>query len=71
MLLKFQKMAGASETRNWLEGLVRDGSLGWLMGRRSPFDDEFGDMGASVAAGRNWMVELSPIANIVVGRFSR
>lgn len=71
MLLNNQKMAGPSEARNWLEGLVRDGSLGRWMGRRSPFDDEFVDAGTSAAAGKNWMVELSPIANIVVRRCSK
>ncbi|KAI6683405.1 hypothetical protein NL676_029318 [Syzygium grande] len=63
VLLNVQEMTGASGTRNWLEG--------WWMGRRSPFDDESGDTGTSAAAGRNWVVELSPIANIVVRRCSK
>lgn len=61
----------SSKTRNMLEGLVREGSFKWLLGSRSSFDDEFEEMGRSPSAGRNWIQELSPLANIVVRRCSK
>lgn len=61
----------SSKTRNMLEGLVREGSFKWLLGSRSSFDDEFEEMGRSPLAGRNWIQELSPLANIVVRRCSK
>lgn len=54
-----------------LEGLVREGSFKWLLGSRSSFDDEFEEMERSPSAGRNWIQELSPLANIVVRRCSK
>ncbi|XP_010264087.1 PREDICTED: uncharacterized protein LOC104602177 [Nelumbo nucifera] len=60
-----------SKTRNMLEGLVREGSFKWLLGNRSPFDEEFEEMSKSPSARTNWMPELSPIANVVVRRCSR
>ncbi|KAJ7975133.1 Plant protein of unknown function (DUF639) [Quillaja saponaria] len=64
-------MAVASKTRNMLEGLVREGSLKWLLGKRGSFDKEFEEMERSPSAPRNWIAELSPIANIVVFRCSK
>lgn len=64
-------MAMASKTRNMLENLVREGSFKWLLGNRSPFDEELEEMGSSPSAQTNWMPELSPIANIVVRRCSK
>lgn len=64
-------MAMVSKTRNMIEGLVRDGSFKWLIKNRSPFDDEFEEMGRSPSAGRSWMPELSPVANAVVRRCSK
>nr|XP_048330885.1 uncharacterized protein LOC107418779 isoform X1 [Ziziphus jujuba var. spinosa] len=64
-------MAMANKTRNLLENLVREGSFKWLIGNRSPFDDEFEEMGRSPSAPWNWIQELSPIANIVVRRCSK
>ncbi|KAL4633194.1 hypothetical protein ACB092_04G104600 [Castanea dentata] len=64
-------MAVASKTRIMLEGLVREGSFKWLLGRRSSFDEEFEEMGRSPSAQRNWIPELSPVANIVIRRCSK
>ncbi|KAH9778706.1 Heat-inducible transcription repressor [Citrus sinensis] len=64
-------MEVSSRTRNMLEGLVREGSFKWLLGSRSSFDDEFEEMERSPSAGRNWIQELSPLANIVVRRCSK
>ncbi|KAK4280800.1 hypothetical protein QN277_012374 [Acacia crassicarpa] len=64
-------MAGASKPRNLLEGLVRDGSFKWLLGRRSSFDVDFEEIETSPSAGGNWIPELSSIANIVVRRCSK
>ncbi|PON94511.1 hypothetical protein TorRG33x02_097580 [Trema orientale] len=64
-------MALSSRTRNMLESLVREGSFKWLLGNRSPFDEEFEEMGRSPSARKNWISELSPIANIVVRRCSK
>lgn len=59
------------KTRNILEGLVREGSLKWILSSRSSFDEEFEEMSKSPSARRNWISELSPLANVVVGRCSR
>ncbi|GAV90336.1 DUF639 domain-containing protein [Cephalotus follicularis] len=64
-------MAMVMKTRNMLEGLVKDGSFKWLLGKRSSFDEEFEEMGRSLLPGRNWIPELSPVANIVVRRCSK
>ncbi|KAF8407806.1 hypothetical protein HHK36_006942 [Tetracentron sinense] len=60
-----------SKTINIIEGLVREGSFKWLLGNRSPFDDDFEEMGRSPSARKKWIPVLSPIANIVVRRCSR
>ncbi|KAK7314562.1 hypothetical protein VNO77_33088 [Canavalia gladiata] len=64
-------MAVSSKTRNMLEGLVKEGSFKWLLGKKSYFDDEFEEMENSPSAGRNFVQELSPIANLVVRRCSK
>ncbi|XP_062117133.1 uncharacterized protein LOC133830994 isoform X2 [Humulus lupulus] len=64
-------MALSSKTRNMLENLVREGSFKWLLGSRSSFDEEFEEMGRSPSARKNWISELSPLANIVVRRCSK
>ncbi|KAK8340588.1 hypothetical protein V6Z12_A08G108700 [Gossypium hirsutum] len=64
-------MALASRTRRMLEALVREGSLNWLLSRRSSFSEEFEELESSPSAGNNWIPELSPAANIVVRRCSR
>ncbi|KAL9291846.1 hypothetical protein AtEden1_Chr3g0176481 [Arabidopsis thaliana] len=61
----------SSKTRNMLEGLVRDTSFKWLLGKQSSFDEEIEEMGRSPSAGTNWIPELSPIANVVVRRCSK
>ncbi|KAF7819883.1 uncharacterized protein G2W53_025338 [Senna tora] len=63
-------MSAASKTRNVLEDLLRDGSFKWLLGKRNSFDvDE--EVERSPSAEKNWMQELSPIANKVVNRCSK
>ncbi|KAJ9550392.1 hypothetical protein OSB04_014437 [Centaurea solstitialis] len=64
-------MAAVSKTRNMIEGFVRDGSFKWLLKTRSPFHEEFEEMKMSPSAERNWIDELSPLANIVVRRCSK
>lgn len=64
-------MAVASKTRNMLEGLVGEGSFKWLLGKSSYFDEEIEEMESSPSAGRNWIHELSPAANVVVRRCSK
>ncbi|XP_027359440.1 uncharacterized protein LOC113868072 isoform X2 [Abrus precatorius] len=64
-------MAVGSKTRNMLEGLVKEGSFKWLLGKKSYFDEEFEEMENSPSAGRNMIRELSPIANLVVRRCSK
>ncbi|KAI4374488.1 hypothetical protein MLD38_012475 [Melastoma candidum] len=64
-------MAVTSKPRVMLEGLVREGSFKWLIGSRAPFGEEFEEMGKSPSARKNWINELSPIANLVVRRCSK
>ncbi|XP_057480598.1 uncharacterized protein LOC130767673 isoform X1 [Actinidia eriantha] len=64
-------MAVVSKTRNMLEGLVREGSFKWLIKNRTSFDEEFEEIESSPSAGRNWIPELSPVANIVIRRCSK
>ncbi|KAK7271247.1 hypothetical protein RJT34_26985 [Clitoria ternatea] len=64
-------MAVTSKTRNMLEGLVKEGSFKWLLGKKSYFDEEFEEMENSPSAGRNMILELSPVANLVVRRCSK
>nr|DAD31805.1 TPA_asm: hypothetical protein HUJ06_010656 [Nelumbo nucifera] len=54
-----------------LEGLVKEGSFKWLLGNRNSFDEEFEDMSKPPTARRNWILEFSPIANVVLRRCSR
>ncbi|XP_010926033.1 uncharacterized protein [Elaeis guineensis] len=64
-------MAMMSKTRNVLEGLVKDGAFNWALSRRSSFDEEFEEMGRSPSGKRKGIPELSPMANVIVGRCSR
>lgn len=64
-------MAMVSKTRNMLEGLVKDWSFKWLTKRWSVFNEEIEDIGRSPSAGKNWLPELSLMANIVVRRCSK
>ncbi|VVA99846.1 unnamed protein product [Arabis nemorensis] len=61
----------SSKTRNMLEGLVKDTSFKWLLGKQSSFDEEIEEMGKSPSAGTNWIPELSPLANVIVRRCSK
>ncbi|GFP94665.1 hypothetical protein PHJA_001610900 [Phtheirospermum japonicum] len=56
-----------SKTRNMWDDLVKDSSFKWLTKRRSAFEDEIEDLGKS----KNWLPELSPVANVVVRRCSK
>ncbi|XP_008797816.2 uncharacterized protein LOC103712895 [Phoenix dactylifera] len=60
-----------SKTRNVLEGLVKDGAFKWALSRRNSFDEEFEEMARSPSGKRKWISELSPMANVIVGRCSR
>ncbi|XP_047314527.1 uncharacterized protein LOC124918409 [Impatiens glandulifera] len=64
-------MTTVSKARNVLEGLVREGSFKWLIKNRTPFDEDFEEMGESSSSGRSWVSELSPLANVVVRRCSK
>lgn len=64
-------MAMVNKTRNMLEGLVREGSFKWLTRTRSAYDEEIEEMGRSPSAEKNWLPELSPVANVVVRRCSK
>ncbi|KAL2465163.1 Plant protein of unknown function (DUF639) [Abeliophyllum distichum] len=64
-------MAMVSKTRNMLEGLVKEGSFRWLIKTQSPFNDEIEEMRNSPSAGKNWLHDLSPVANVVVRRCSK
>ncbi|XP_027925044.1 uncharacterized protein LOC114182374 [Vigna unguiculata] len=64
-------MAVGSKTRNMFEGLVKEGSFKWLLGKKSYFDEELEEMENSPSAGRNFIRELSPVANLVVRRCSK
>ncbi|XP_028800161.1 uncharacterized protein LOC114755447 isoform X2 [Neltuma alba] len=64
-------MAAASKARNMLEGLIRDGSFKWLLGKRSSFDLDFEEIETSPSAGGDWIPELSSVANMVVRRCSK
>ncbi|XWS60955.1 hypothetical protein CRYUN_Cryun07bG0083500 [Craigia yunnanensis] len=64
-------MAVASRTRNMLEALVKEGSFKWLLSKRSSFAEEFEELDSSPSAARNWISELSPVANIIVRRCSK
>ncbi|PPS05632.1 hypothetical protein GOBAR_AA15015 [Gossypium barbadense] len=54
-----------------LEALIREGSFKWLLSKRSSFAEEVEELQRSPSAGRNWIPELSPVANIVVRRCSK
>ncbi|KAF8116649.1 hypothetical protein N665_0015s0026 [Sinapis alba] len=61
----------SSKTRDVLEGLVKDTSLKWLLGKQTSFDDEIEEIENSPSAGSNWIPELSPVANVVIRRCSK
>ncbi|KAL4179096.1 hypothetical protein AMTRI_Chr13g118370 [Amborella trichopoda] len=64
-------MTMMDRTRNLLEGLVREGSLKWVLGGKSSIDEEYEALGRSPSGRRKCISELSPLANVVVGRCSR
>lgn len=64
-------VAGKKKTRTMFEGLVKDGSFKWLLGKKSYFDEEFEEMENSPSAGKNFIRELSPVANLVVRRCAK
>lgn len=66
----FFKMAMVSKTRTMLEGLVKDGSFKWLTKNPSSLDEDLEEMGSS-STGKNWLPELSPVANVVIRKCSK
>lgn len=60
-----------SKTKDLLEGIMRDGGFKWAINRKTLFDEEFEEMGRSPSGRRKSIAELSPIANVIVGRCSR
>lgn len=64
-------MAMMSKTMDLIEGFVKEGSFKWVLSRKTSFDEEFEDMGKSPSGKRKWIPELSPTANVIVGRCSR
>lgn len=60
-----------TKTMNIIEGLVREGSFKWLLGSQSSFDEELDEMERSPSAPRNWIPQLSAVANVIVRRCSR
>lgn len=58
-------MSEMDKNKNIFQGLVKDGSFKWLLSRKSTLEEEFEQLGRKVIA------ELSPVANVVVGRCSR
>lgn len=60
-----------NKTRTMLEGLMKDGSFKWLTKSKNAYDEEIEEMESSPSAGRNWILELSPVANVVVRRCSK
>ncbi|KAJ6793413.1 Uncharacterized protein M6B38_236010 [Iris pallida] len=64
-------MTMMSKTRNILEGIMREGTFKWAVSRRTSFDEEFEEMGRSPTGRRRCITELSPVANVVVGRCAK
>lgn len=60
-----------SKTKDMLEGFMREGSFKWATSRRTSFDEELEEMGRSPSGRRKSIPELSPIANVIVGRCSK
>lgn len=50
---------------------MKDGSFKWLTKSKNAYDEEIEEMESSPSAGRNWILELSPVANVVVRRCSK
>lgn len=64
-------MDTVSKVRTMFDGLAREGSFKWLLGKRTSFDEEFEEMGLSSNGGPNYISELSPLSNLVVWRCSK
>ncbi|XP_010461747.1 PREDICTED: uncharacterized protein LOC104742432 isoform X2 [Camelina sativa] len=64
-------MSSSSRTMDVLEGLVKDSSLKWLLGKQSSFDEDIDEIENSPSAGASWIPELSPVANVVIRRCSK
>ncbi|KAD2060943.1 hypothetical protein E3N88_41929 [Mikania micrantha] len=64
-------MAAATKTKNIID-IVRDGSIKWLNKTQNSSHDEFEEMKRSPSAeDKNWIHELSAVANAVVRRCSK
>ncbi|KAK4801613.1 hypothetical protein SAY86_022100 [Trapa natans] len=64
-------MPVASKTRNILEGLMRESSFKWLLGNRASLNEEFNETGMPPSTQKNLILDLSPVANIVVRQCSK
>ncbi|KAJ1690707.1 hypothetical protein LUZ63_014862 [Rhynchospora breviuscula] len=64
-------MAMMSKTMDLIEGFVKEGSFKWVLSRKTSLDEEFEEMERSPSGKRKWIAELSPLANVIVGRCSR
>ncbi|KAL4556077.1 hypothetical protein LXL04_038717 [Taraxacum kok-saghyz] len=63
-------MAAVSKTKNMIEGFVKDGSK-WLNKNHHSLHDEFEDIKRSPSSNKNWIRDLSAVANIVIRRCSK
>lgn len=68
-----ESMAVVSKSGYGVEGIVRSRSFKWVLWRRGWVKDDSGDTetGDAQAAGKSWITELSPFANVVVRRCSK
>ncbi|XP_074559270.1 uncharacterized protein LOC141815254 isoform X2 [Curcuma longa] len=64
-------MAMMNRTRDLIQGIVREKSLKWVLSRRTSFEDEYEEMRRSPSGRRKWISDLSPVANVIVGRCSQ
>ncbi|GAA0174629.1 hypothetical protein LIER_27978 [Lithospermum erythrorhizon] len=68
---QLSELTMVDKTRNMIENLVKDGSFKWLIKSRSAYQEELEEMARSPSVGKNWLPELSPVANVVVWRCSK
>nr|GMC51537.1 Dol-P-Man:Man(7)GlcNAc(2)-PP-Dol alpha-1,6-mannosyltransferase [Ipomoea batatas] len=65
-------MAKDNKTRSLFNGLLKDGSFKWLNKTLSSLGEDAEEMEKdSSSSGKNWLPELSPLANVVVRRCSK
>nr|GLL17492.1 uncharacterized protein LOC109172326 [Ipomoea trifida] len=65
-------MAKDNKTRSLFNGFLKDGSFKWLNKTLSSLGEDAEEMEKdSSSSGKNWLPELSPLANVVVRRCSK